>query len=262
MRGLNIFSGSRRRPELRLEVRKCRPEDRVIFKKQTAAGSSGAAAAGAGAGAPGEGGGGATAVDRSTAMVNEVARDFMRDILDDASRQLGGGDDGTDGIGADGAKFTVTIIYCVRREVVKDVVALVKAAYPSLLDRVVSYIGGGESGGNGNGFEQERERRRWTNGTARVMVANAAFGEAIDNQDARFCLHWEMPTLCDDMYQNFGRVGRNEKPALSLVLYHTVGRVQLCERTCPIAVQPLNLKFDLLAPTSALHALPVGSGEG
>lgn len=124
MRGsLNVFEGSRRRPELRLEVHKCRPLDRRIFPPN---------------------------VDqKSKYVVEERARNFMRKILDAARERLTGGalQEGLmRGGGGEEEEFPVTIIYCVRREVVKDVAMLVEAAYPSLAN-------GGGRGKGGAGLD-------------------------------------------------------------------------------------------------------------
>src|SRR5262249_51274422 len=60
---------------------------------------------------------------------------------------------------------------------------------------------------------------RFMNGQARVMVATNAFGLGIDKPDIRFLIHYHLPSSLEAFYQEFGRAGRDGKPARCSLLY-------------------------------------------
>src|SRR3954451_5243553 len=56
-------------------------------------------------------------------------------------------------------------------------------------------------------------------GAVQVVLATSAFGMGIDKADVRFVLHAEVPESPDTYYQEVGRAGRDNEPALGVLFY-------------------------------------------
>jgi ATP-dependent DNA helicase RecQ len=56
-------------------------------------------------------------------------------------------------------------------------------------------------------------------GDVDVCVATSAFGMGIDKADVRFVVHAEVPESPDTYYQEVGRAGRDDEPALGVLFY-------------------------------------------
>jgi ATP-dependent DNA helicase RecQ len=60
---------------------------------------------------------------------------------------------------------------------------------------------------------------RFLRGDADLVVATSAFGMGVDRADVRFVLHAGPPTSLDAYYQEVGRAGRDEQPAVAVLFY-------------------------------------------
>lgn len=101
------------------------------------------------------------------------------------------------------------IIYCATRKGVKDL-----ASYLFSKHVAVDYYHAGLS------FEERKEKQEnWLNEKTRVIVCTNAFGMGIDKPNVRFVLHYDIPENIEAYFQEAGRAGRDEKPAVAHLYY-------------------------------------------
>jgi ATP-dependent DNA helicase RecQ len=67
--------------------------------------------------------------------------------------------------------------------------------------------------------ERSRVHDAFLAGETDVVVATSAFGMGIDKEDVRFVLHASLPGSLDAYYQEIGRAGRDDAPALAVLHY-------------------------------------------
>lgn len=73
------------------------------------------------------------------------------------------------------------------------------------------------------GLDHETRNARqegWIQNKYRVMVATNAFGMGIDKPDVRLVIHMDLPDNLEAYFQEAGRSGRDEQPAIAVVLYN------------------------------------------
>jgi ATP-dependent DNA helicase RecQ len=75
--------------------------------------------------------------------------------------------------------------------------------------------------------ERDRKQQNWMRGETRVMVSTNAFGMGIDKPDVRFVVHIDLPDTLEAYFQEAGRAGRDEKPAVAILLYDNYDVAQL-----------------------------------
>lgn len=69
--------------------------------------------------------------------------------------------------------------------------------------------------------ERTRVHEAFQAGTLDVVAATTAFGMGIDKPDVRFVLHADIPESLDSFYQQFGRAGRDGRPARAVLHYRS-----------------------------------------
>jgi len=84
--------------------------------------------------------------------------------------------------------------------------------------RVTSYHG------RMKGADRAANQDRFMNGEVPIMVATNAFGLGIDKPDIRFVIHTHLPGTIESFYQEFGRAGRDGRPANCTLLYRPEDR--------------------------------------
>ena len=75
--------------------------------------------------------------------------------------------------------------------------------------------------------ERDRKQQSWMKGETRVMVSTNAFGMGIDKPDVRFVVHIDLPDTLEAFFQEAGRAGRDEQPAVAILLYDNYDLAQL-----------------------------------
>jgi DNA topoisomerase III len=68
------------------------------------------------------------------------------------------------------------------------------------------------------GSARDRVQTQFLSGEVDIIVATIAFGMGIDKPDVRTVLHVASPATVEGYYQEIGRAGRDQKPALAVML--------------------------------------------
>jgi len=90
-----------------------------------------------------------------------------------------------------------------------------------------------------DGKTRDRKQLAWMRGEIRVIVATNAFGMGIDKPDVRFVVHIDLPDTLEAYFQEAGRGGRDEKPAVAILLYDQYDLRQL-KRSFTLSFPPLD----------------------
>ena len=107
---------------------------------------------------------------------------------------------------------------------------------------------------------RDKKQASWTIGETRVIVATNAFGMGIDKSEVRFVIHWDIPDSIENYFQESGRVGRDGKPAFSVLLYSPADKGRL--------IDTIRKKFPVIEKIKDTYEalcnylqVPLGSGK-
>ncbi len=109
-----------------------------------------------------------------------------------------------------GANNTCTIIYCRSRR------------QTEVLSKLLSQYGISSAVYHAGMPKRDRDeaQRQWMMDEVQVMIATTAFGMGINKPDVRLVINYDAPEHLEAYYQEAGRAGRNNMPALSVVYYN------------------------------------------
>ncbi len=108
--------------------------------------------------------------------------------------------------------------------------------------------------------ERDIRQKKWMDGKTRVMVATNAFGMGIDKPDVRFVVHIDLPDTLEAYFQEAGRGGRDEKPAVAILLYDNHDIAQL-KRNFTISFPPLEKVREVYEELCQFYHIAIGSGQ-
>ena len=107
---------------------------------------------------------------------------------------------------------------------------------------------------------RDKKQASWTIGETRVIVATNAFGMGIDKSEVRFVVHWDIPDSIENYFQESGRVGRDGKPAFSVLLYSPADKTKLTD-TIRKKFPPVEKIKDIYEALCNYLQVPLGSGK-
>lgn len=113
------------------------------------------------------------------------------------------------------------------------------------------------------GLEQELRSARqeaWIGNAFRVMVATNAFGMGIDKPDVRQVVHMDIPDSLEAYFQEAGRAGRDEKPAVAEALVNA-GDLEMLLENFEKDFPPLEIIYQVYEHLGDYFGLAVGSGK-
>ncbi len=112
--------------------------------------------------------------------------------------------------------------------------------------------------GKSSPADRERLIDRWRRRDLDVVVATAAFGLGMDQQDVRAVVHACVPETLDRFYQEVGRGGRDGRAALSLVV-HTPRDLEVADRINAGAKKQISVELGLERWRQLFHGTTVAT---
>lgn len=144
------------------------------------------------------------------------------------------------------------IIYAPTREKTEYLAELIKLLFPAF--KIDGYHAGL------SGTRRSTIQTQFLKNEITMIVATTAFGMGVDKPDIHFVVHFGVPTSIENYYQEIGRAGRDQKPAICYLFSHeqdwALAR-QLITGTSNFdlknKLQKLRQLRDLLNATGCLH---------
>lgn len=107
---------------------------------------------------------------------------------------------------------------------------------------------------------RDAKQEAWMSGKIRVIVATNAFGMGIDKPDVRFVVHIDLPDSLEAYFQEAGRGGRDEKPAVAILLYDQYDLRQL-KRSFTLTFPPMERVREVYRELCQSYYIELGTGQ-
>ena len=107
---------------------------------------------------------------------------------------------------------------------------------------------------------RDAKQEAWMSGKIRVIVATNAFGMGIDKPDVRFVIHIDLPDSLEAYFQEAGRGGRDEKPAVAILLYDQYDLRQL-KRSFTLSFPPMERVREVYRELCQSYYIELGAGQ-
>lgn len=104
-----------------------------------------------------------------------------------------------------------------------------------------------------------RKQEEWKSDKTRIIVSTNAFGMGIDKPDVRFVIHIDIPDTLEAYFQEAGRGGRDEQPAVAILLYDDNDLREL-RYNFELSYPPLTVIKDVYSRIHNYYQIAVGSG--
>nr|WP_048345148.1 ATP-dependent DNA helicase RecQ [Limosilactobacillus mucosae] len=109
-------------------------------------------------------------------------------------------------------------------------------------------------------IDRFRIQQQFMQGQLQVVCATSAFGMGINKDDIRYVIHYHLPGSLESYVQEIGRAGRNQKPALALLMYspgdeqiqRQLSQIELPSQAVVEKVQQKKLPGNALGPQAEL----------
>jgi ATP-dependent DNA helicase RecQ len=109
--------------------------------------------------------------------------------------------------------------------------------------------------------ERSKKQAYWVQHPNSIMVATNAFGMGIDKSNVRAVAHLDLPDTLEAYFQEAGRAGRDEQPAVALLM--------VCEEDQATLKENLDFQFPSLTNIARIYEsiytgsfIPLGEGTG
>jgi RecQ family ATP-dependent DNA helicase len=102
------------------------------------------------------------------------------------------------------------IIYCLSKKECQEVTFKLQSVFKIKWDYYHADM---------NDNKRYQVQRRWMNGEIQIVVATIAFGMGINKNNVRFVIHTSLPKSLENYTQEWGRAGRDGKPAHWTLFY-------------------------------------------
>lgn len=107
---------------------------------------------------------------------------------------------------------------------------------------------------------RDKKQNDWMSGKIRVIVATNAFGMGIDKPDVRFVVHLDLADSLEAYFQEAGRGGRDENPAVAILLYDQYDLRQL-KRSFTLTFPTVERVREVYYELCQSFYIPIGSGQ-